>query len=106
MSNSLVSFTTNVDSADKLGPMVTHWCMRFEAKHRHFKQLASVLGNFTNLSWTLAERHQLRKCYEMNNIHKSIECGPGKQKEAGTTEYYQALNAKDLDTNANTAVNE
>jgi hypothetical protein len=30
----------------------------------------------------------------------------GKQREAGTTDYYQVLIAKDLDTNANTAVNE
>ncbi|KAK3731628.1 hypothetical protein QZH41_015892 [Actinostola sp. cb2023] len=90
----------------RLGPMVTHWCMRFEAKHRHFKQLASALGNYTNLSWTLAERHQSRQCYEMNNIHKPVECGPGKQKEAGTTQYYQLLQRKDPNIVASTVVHE
>ena len=61
----------------RLGPMMTHWCMRFEAKHRYFKQLATAIGNYTNLPWTLAERHQSRQSHALYNVHKLIECGPG-----------------------------
>ena len=33
--------------------------MWFEAKHEHLKQLAAITGNFTNIPWTLADKHQL-----------------------------------------------
>ncbi len=32
--------------------------MRFEAKHKYFKKLASHIGNFINISYTLSMRHQ------------------------------------------------
>jgi len=41
--------------------------MRYEAKHSYFKQLARVMGNFKNISKTLAGRHQHYMCYEMIN---------------------------------------
>ena len=34
------------------------WCMRFEAKHRYFKRLATYTGNYKNVAYTLATRHQ------------------------------------------------
>lgn len=40
--------------------MVHHWTMRYEAKHKYF---ASNIGNFINISHTLALRHQLLQCY-------------------------------------------
>ena len=68
----------------RLGPMVRSWTMRFEAKHERLKRLATSLGNFTNIPWTLALRHQLRQCYEISgskhghpSIEKSLEVGPG-----------------------------
>lgn len=59
--------------------------MRFEAKHREFKRLAAHLGNFTNLPYTLAKRHQEGLCYRLQTaegsltsfITKGIETGPG-----------------------------
>lgn len=72
-----MSFGLNNLYIFRLGPMMTHWCMRFEAKHRYFKQLATAIGNYTNLPWTLAERHQSRQCYNLCGIHKPIECGAG-----------------------------
>ena len=64
--------------------MVRSWTMRFEAKHERLKRLAKSLGNFTNIPWTLALRHQLRQCYEISgskhghpSIEKSLEVGPG-----------------------------
>ena len=37
--------------------------MRYEAKHSYFKKLTQSIGNFTNLSYTLAMRHQQLQCY-------------------------------------------
>lgn len=47
----------------RFGPLVHHWTMRYEAKHRYFKQLTSTIGNFINLPYTLAMRHQSLQCY-------------------------------------------
>ena len=42
--------------------------MRFEAKHSYFKQLAQAMGNFINLPYSLAMRHQHLRCYQANNV--------------------------------------
>ena len=44
-----------------LGPLVRHCCLRFEARHRYFKDLAP-LQNFKNICLSLAERCQLDVC--------------------------------------------
>lgn len=59
--------------------------MRFEAKHHEFKRLAAHLGNYTNLPYSLAKRHQEGVCYSLQTsegslssfIKKGIETGPG-----------------------------
>lgn len=66
-----------------LGPMVRSWCMRYEAKHRYFKQLAGILGNFTNVAYSLAMRHQRLQCLKVDSLgafcsdflHKPVEIG-------------------------------
>ena len=40
--------------------------MRFEAKHQHFKQLAGITKNFTNIDKSLATRHQFLSCFYLN----------------------------------------
>ncbi|XP_068704474.1 uncharacterized protein [Montipora foliosa] len=40
------------------GPLIRCWCMRFEAKHAYFKDLAKKIRNFKNLSYSLATRNQ------------------------------------------------
>ena len=56
--------------------------MRFEAKHRYFKQVAKVIGNFKNIAKTLAYRHQRRMCYILSQPHlvfqDRVEAGPCK----------------------------
>ena len=47
----------------RLGPLVRSWCMRFEAKHHYFKRLAISIGNYTNITYSLAKRHQEGLCY-------------------------------------------
>ena len=37
--------------------------MRFESKHSYFKKVVRVLGNFINVTKTMAERHQLLQAY-------------------------------------------
>ena len=66
--------------------MMRSWTMRFKAKHERLKRLATSLGNFTNIPWTLALHHQLRQCYEISGsrhghppIEKPLEVGPGTQ---------------------------
>ena len=66
---------------NRYGPLIDHWTMRFEAKHRYFKQLANVLGNFTNICYSLSLRHQLYQCYlslnETTLPGEELEIGPG-----------------------------
>ena len=67
--------------------MVRSWCMRYESKHTYFKQVAIALGNFINVPFTVAERHQKLQSYHHFNemdkqssiIAKPLECGPGTQ---------------------------
>jgi len=44
-------------------PVKHMWCMRFESCHQYFKKLARISKNFRNIAYTLAERHQFRKCW-------------------------------------------
>ncbi|KAK3739661.1 hypothetical protein QZH41_014201, partial [Actinostola sp. cb2023] len=75
----------------RLGPMVRSWCIRFEAKHNFFKKLAITIGNFKNITLTLAKRHQQWLCYHLQTspghlgtfITKGVEFGPGKNTFAG-----------------------
>lgn len=44
------------------GPLNAVWCMRYEGKRSYFKQVLHILGNFINVPWTLAFRHQQSMC--------------------------------------------
>ena len=66
------------------GPLVRYWTMRYEARHHFFKRLAQNIGNFINLSYTLALRHQLLQCYYHQSdtfLDSEVEIGPGKVPE-------------------------
>jgi hypothetical protein len=43
----------------KLGPPIRYWCMRFEARHRFFKESARLSHGYKNICQTLANRFQL-----------------------------------------------
>jgi len=87
----------------RFGPMVRSWCMRYEAKHRYFKQIAGILGNFTNMAFSLAVRHQQLQCLKLGStgnfssefLHKPVEIGTGKTVVAGDAEYFNELQAKE-----------
>jgi hypothetical protein len=42
----------------KSGPLVGMSCMRYELKNAFFKRCSNTICNFTNISFTLARRHQ------------------------------------------------
>ena len=85
----------------RFGPIVHFWCMRYEAKHCHFKRMASIIGNFTNLPYTLAKRHQLQMCYSMVNsaiyLNQETSFGKGQgEGYSGCTYYYRLRNMYNL----------
>ena len=63
----------------RFGPLINYWTTRFEAKHKYFKHLANVMGNFTNICYSLSLCHQLRQCYlSLNSDYiEELEVGPG-----------------------------
>nr|XP_054775349.1 uncharacterized protein LOC129283670 [Lytechinus pictus] len=64
-----------------LGPLITYWVMRFEAKHNFAKRLAHIVCNFTNITKTLAYRNQMQLCYlvmsRQTTVEREFEVGPG-----------------------------
>ena len=42
------------------------WTMRFEAKHQYFKALATRMGNYINVTYSLALRQQSYQCYVLS----------------------------------------
>ena len=63
----------------RFGPLINHWTTRFEAKHKY---LSNTMGNFKNICYSLAIRHQLYQCYVSLNSEtieaEDVEIGPGK----------------------------
>ena len=49
-----------------LSPLIRHSCMRFEARHAYFKDIAP-LQNFKNICLSLAERYQIDDCANLSN---------------------------------------
>lgn len=46
------------------GPLRPLWCMRHESMHQYFKSVVASLGNYINVTNTMANRHQMRQCWE------------------------------------------
>ena len=64
----------------RIGPLVRHWTMRYEAKHQQFKQLSCIIGNYINICHTLAERHQMCQCHWLSSegtYNIQLEVGSG-----------------------------
>lgn len=65
----------------RCGPMTRYWCMRFEAKNSHFKDIIQRIRNFKNVPKSLALRHQGWSCYNNASFgtssQKELTTGPG-----------------------------
>lgn len=69
----------------KIGPLIHMWSMRFEAKHRIFK---NTLKNFKNITKSLAKRHQMSIACHWETLHSQcIEYGPMKSIDVDSEEY-------------------
>lgn len=65
------------------------WSMRFEAKHRVFK---NMLKNFKNITKSLAKKHQLSIACHWETSHlKQIEYGPLKSINVDNEDYGNVL---------------
>ena len=74
----------------KYGPLSRFWCMRFEAKHRFAKKLASVKRNFKNICKSIAYRTQLRlaDCLFSKSIFtKYVELDNGNIEVVGNSQH-------------------
>lgn len=54
------------------GPLHSLWCIRYEGKHAFFKRKAKQIGNFINLPWTLAYRHELWICQQIQSCRENF----------------------------------
>ena len=65
----------------RCGPLTRYWCMRFEAKNSHFKDIAHRIKNFKNIAKSLSTRHQAWACYvnagSGGRLEKDLISGPG-----------------------------
>ncbi len=50
----------------EFGPLIALWTMRFEGKHRYFKQIVRHTGNFKNVLFSLATKHQLMIAHHLH----------------------------------------
>lgn len=58
----------------KIGPLLHTWSMRFEAKHKLFK---NTLKNFKNITKSLAKKHQMAIGYHWDTLtFQRKEYGP------------------------------
>lgn len=63
-------------SIRKIGPLLHMWSMRFEAKHKLFKD---YLKNFKNITKSLVKKHQMAIAYHWETFNlKQYEYGPMK----------------------------
>ncbi|KAK0150881.1 hypothetical protein N1851_008003 [Merluccius polli] len=63
-------------SIRKIGPILHVWTMRYEAKHRFFK---NTIKNLKNITKSLAKKHQMSIAFHWESTpFKSIDCGPVK----------------------------
>lgn len=71
----LVHYPTIIE---KIGPIYAVSCLRFEAKHKEFKEYARVARTRKNICYTLAIRHQLKFAYRFQaqkGFHDRITFG-------------------------------
>ncbi|KAJ8681794.1 hypothetical protein QAD02_017586 [Eretmocerus hayati] len=57
----------------KFGPLKHLWTLRFESKHKPFKEMIKFLRNFKDVTGTLAEKHELLQSALENQYHDNVE---------------------------------
>ncbi|KAJ8017637.1 hypothetical protein HOLleu_44812 [Holothuria leucospilota] len=65
----------------EVGPLIHVWCMRYEAKHDYFCQVAESSRNFKNICKTVAKKHQISQMYHFISKQplETFHVGPGSE---------------------------
>ena len=84
MNHMYCSYNLAICITFRYGPLIRHWTMRYETKHSYFKSLAQAMGNFINIEFSLAMRHQFLQCYE----HSVAKSSPGDELCVGPGKYH------------------
>lgn len=71
---------------EQFGPLVQSWCMRHKAKLSFIKR-ASKRGNFKNLCQTVAKKHQLWLCYQLQCEHHLLYPSMQKSPKSSITKF-------------------
>lgn len=86
-------------SIRKIGPLLHMWCMRFEAKHKVFKD---YFKNYKNITKSLAKKHQMAIAFhwETFNLHQK-EYGPIKpfslrEENLVHNEHFEIMSSKEV----------
>jgi len=72
------SYNGILSASNRVGPLVTTWCMRMEAKNAYFKDVARI-SNFKNVPYSVAMRHQRLLCAHLQGsffTYDDLESGP------------------------------
>ena len=62
----------------RYGPLIRLWCMRYEGKHKQFKQIARRC-TYKNVCLTLSKFHQRQQAFELtcNNVFATVHIETG-----------------------------
>ena len=62
----------------RYGPLIRLWCMRYEGKHKQFKQVARR-STYKNVCLTLSKFHQRQQAFELscNNAFATVHIETG-----------------------------
>jgi len=60
------------ESIRQVGPLLYYWTMRFEARHKFFKHVATLGSNFKNIAKSVSSKNQLLLSYKLF-LNKSFE---------------------------------
>ena len=52
------------------GPVIKHWCFRYEAGHAYFKKIAMRTNNFKNIPKMLVTHYRLKQCFKFVHLSR------------------------------------
>ena len=72
----------------RYGPLIRLWCMRYEGKHKHFKQIARR-STYKNVCLTLSKFHQRQQAFKLrcSSAFATVHCETGASKFLNNTFY-------------------
>ena len=65
------------DLITKFGPLKHLWTLRYESKHKYFKNILKHSPNYKNITFSLSEKHQYLQAYyfaQKSQFNENVEC--------------------------------